>query len=125
MNEITLRYQFTGAGTSPAYRVTGPGLLMQTSGPTATLQGSNMPEVEASWQTLGQGTGYTPLQVNTPFAYVRAIVAAACLVVVSSAATAMPTGGGGGGGGETIPTNAITLAGEPITLAGDYITLGA
>ena len=22
MNEITLRYQFTGAGTSPAYRVT-------------------------------------------------------------------------------------------------------
>ena len=125
MNEITLRYEFKAAGTSPAYRVTGPWLLMQTSGPTATLQGSNMPEVEASWQTLGQGTGYTPLQVNTPFAYVRAIVAAACLVVVSSAATAMPTGGGGGGGGETIPTNAITLAGEPITLAGDYITLGA
>ncbi|MEN9489552.1 MAG: hypothetical protein RJA63_1, partial [Pseudomonadota bacterium] len=24
-----------------------------------------------------------------------------------------------------VPTNAITLAGEPITLAGDYITLGA
>lgn len=121
MNEITLRYQFAGAGTSPAYRVTGPGLLMQTSGPTATLQGSNMPEVEASWQTLGQGTGYTPLQVNTPFAYVRAIVAAACLVVVSSAATAMPTGGGGGGG-ETIPTNAITFNGDALTFNGDYLT---
>lgn len=122
MNEITLRHQFTGAGISQAYRVTGIALTMQTSGPTATLQGSNMPEVEASWQTLGQCTGYTPLVVNTAFAYIRAMAAAACLVVVSSAASAMPTGGGTE---PTVPTNAITLAGEPITLAGDYITLGA
>lgn len=123
MNEITLRHQFTGAGISPAYRVTGIALTMQTSGPTATLQGSNMPDVEASWQTLGQCTGFTPLVVNSAFAYIRAVVAAACLVVVSSAASAMPTINGGGE--PTVPTNAITLAGEPITLAGDYITLGA
>lgn len=123
-NKIAFKYEFPGAGASPAVVTPGHSLLMQTSGPVATLQGTNLPEIEASWQNLGQASGYTPLVVNTPFAYIRAVVAAACLVAVSAAAVAMPTSGGGGGG-DTTPTNAITFNGEALTFSGEYLTFGA
>ena len=123
-NKIAFKHEFLGAGASPAVVTPGPSLLMQTSGPTATLQGTNLPEIEASWQNLGQASGYTPLVVNTPFAYIRAVVAAACLVVVSAAGGAMPTSSGGGGG-DTIPANTLTLNGEALTFNGEYLTFGA
>lgn len=121
MNEITLRYEFKQAGTSPPYRVAGPGILMQTSGPSATLQGSNLPDIEASWQTLGVCNGFTPLTLNTPFAFIRAVVAAACIVAVSGANASIPMDTPA----PTIPVNAVTLGGDYITLGGDYVTLGA
>lgn len=122
-NKVILSYEFPAAGTSPPVVTGGPALLLQTSGPAVTLQGSNLPAVEASWQGLGQSSGYTPLIVNTPFAYVRLVAAAACLAVLSAAASAMPTGGGTGP--PTVPTNALTFNGEPLTFNGEYVTFGA
>lgn len=124
-NKVILSYEFPGAGTSPAVVAGGPALLLQTSGPAVTLQGSNLPQVEASWQSLGQSSGYTPLIVNTPFAYVRLVAATACLAVLSAAASAMPSAGGGGTEPPTIPTNTLTFNGEPLTFNGEYITFGA
>lgn len=109
MNEITLRHQFTGAGTSPPYRVTGPALLVQTDGLSATLQGSNLPEDSASWQDLGVCTGYTPLKVTTSFAHIRVVGNGAGVVAVSGAA-APAAGAGGGGGGSSDTTEATQLA---------------
>lgn len=90
-NKIILSYEFQGAGTSPAVVAGGPALLLQTSGPAVTLQGSNLPQVEASWQSLGQSSEYTPLVVNTPFAYVRLVATTVCLAVLSAAASALPS----------------------------------
>lgn len=123
-NKVILAHEFQGAGISPPVTTGGPSLLLQTNGPTVTLQGSNLPAVEASWQSLGQSSGYTPLVVNTPFAYVRLAAAAACLAVLSAAASAMPTGDGGTEP-PTIPTNTLTFSGEPLTFNGEYVTFGA
>ena len=123
-NKVILSYEFPGAGTSPAVVAGGPALLLQTSGPTVTLQGSNLPSVEASWQSLGQSSGYTPLTVNTAFAYVRLVAATVCLAVLSAAASARPLAGGGTAP-PTIPTNTMAFNGEPLTFNGEYITFGA
>lgn len=124
-NKVILSHEFQGAGISPPVVTGGPSLLLQTNGPTVTPQGSNLPAVEASWQSLGQSSGYTPLVVNTPFAYVRLVAAAVCLAVLSASASPMPKGGGGGTEPPTIPTNTLTFNGEPLTFNGEYITFGA
>lgn len=109
MNEITLLHEFAAAGTSTAYRVTGPALLVQTDGITATLQGTNFPAIEASWQGLGQCTGYTPLTVTTSFAYIRVVASGAGRVAVAGAsAPAAGAGGGGGGGGDASAAHQVT-----------------
>lgn len=109
MNEITLRHHFDAAGTSHAYCVAGPALLVQTNGPTAQLQGSNFPDDDASWQTLGTCTGYTPLTLTTSFAFVRVASAGAGDVAISGAsAPAAGAGSGGNGGGDASAANQVT-----------------
>ena len=70
---------------------------------------------------LGVCNGFTPLTLNTPFAFIRAVVAAACIVAVSGANASIPMDTPA----PTIPVNAVTLGGDYITLGGDYVTLGA
>jgi hypothetical protein len=70
---------------------------------------------------LGVCNGFTPLVLNTPFAFIRAVVAAACIVAVSGANASIPMDTPA----PTIPANAVTLGGDYITLGGDYVTLGA
>ena len=108
MNEITLRHEFAAAGASHPYRVTGPALIVQTDGVAATLQGSNFPETEASWQAMGNCTGYTPLTVTTPFAFVRVVAAGAGVVAVSGASAPAAGAAGGGSTSDATAANQVT-----------------
>lgn len=125
MNEITLLHEFAAAGTSTAYRVTGPALLVQTDGITATLQGTNFPAIEASWQSLGQCTGYTPLAVTTSFAFIRVVASGAGRVAVAGAsAPAAGAGGGGvGGSGDASAANQLTQIARLDTLVAQSDTM--
>lgn len=111
MNDITLDQTFTAPGPGEYARVAGALVAVQASGTSANLQGSNFPGDPASWQDLGTCTGFIPLIVSVPYAYIRVVAGAAGRVVVSGAIGGGGTGssGGGGGGGTVTTTDRETV----------------
>lgn len=116
MSDITLRQNFAAAGTGAPCRVLGPALLVQTSGPTAQVQGSNFPAVEASWQNIGSAAGYGGVSITTAYAFVRVVMGAAGDVAISSA-SAPAAAAAGGSAGDASAANQLTQIARLDTLA--------
>ena len=77
--------------------------------------------IGAAVTVLGMVSAGGTAEFSTTHGFVRLVSAAAGAAAISYSAPV----GSGATPPPTVPTNAITLAGDPITLAGDYITLGA
>lgn len=120
MSDITLRYTFDAAGTSPYSRSLGPSLLVQTDGPAAEVFGSNLPDDSSSWQSLGTCTGYTPLELTTAFAFLRVECDGVGTVAISAASA--PAGGAGGGGSSGGLTN-TELRATPVPVSASALPL--
>lgn len=85
MPYITAKHSFNEAGTGPFSPSMGSALLVQTTGCTAQVFGSNMPENEASWQLIGSAAGFAGTQMTSGFAYLRATTNGAGTVSISAA----------------------------------------
>jgi len=102
MIDITMRHTFDGPGTSTARNVAGASLLVQTTvGMTATVQGSNLPDVEVSWRTLGTASGLNGVPLTCNYAYLRVQADAAGTVSISAQES---SGAGSNAGGATEAT---------------------
>lgn len=88
MNYITLSQSFSGAAVGQpgeAVPLSGPSLLVQTTpGCTATVYGSNLPKIEATWQVIGTASGYAGTALTSKFAFIRVSLSAAGSVAISA-----------------------------------------
>ena len=105
MNSITLSQKFTGPAVGlpgEAMQLAGQSLLVQTSpGCIATIYGSNLPNVEASWQSIGTASGYAGTALTSSFAFVRVATDVAGVVAISAVSGSGSGGGGGSGSSDT------------------------
>lgn len=114
--ENTVRvFEFQGAVSGPW--VPASSSMRVQSSVAVELQAVTL--IGASVTTLGMVSAGGTAEFATTHGFVRLVSAAAGAAAISYSAPV-----GGGSPEPTVPTNAITLAGEPITLAGEYITLG-
>jgi hypothetical protein len=98
-HKIQLRQAFTASAVSNHFSFAGTsvGLTVVGAG-TAELQHSNMPAVEASWETLATQAGDGTAAASTERAFGRVVMTGAGSVAVSCAGAKTGAGGGGGGG---------------------------
>lgn len=101
MNYITLSQAFSGHAVGQpgeAVPLSGPSLLVQTTpGCTATVYGSNLPKIEATWQVIGTASGYAGTALTSKFAFIRVSLSAAGSVAISATQNSTSTSTPGSG----------------------------
>lgn len=101
MNYITLSQAFSGPAVGQpgeAVPLSGPSLLVQTTpGCTATVYGSNLPKIEATWQVIGTASGYAGTALTSKFAFIRVSLSAAGSVAISATQNSTSTSTPGSG----------------------------